>query len=304
MSAESLINEASGSYPKSLLTGTGSAPRFGVNKWLSEHAIIDYLTEEEIPEYAVFHNKPVIIKNHREITKSPDDGFQSILVATQSRLIIAIGRICNDEGFSIEYNSIKNIFVKNEGNLLLPIRIEIVLSNKQVSFPVINGMKDQVPKLINYVKEKSDIPLSAPSYRVGLTKSGNNISDQKLQNDSEWLNCSPTEFEHKIAQVWKYSGYDVDVTSPNHDRGVDVIAARDGNRILIQAKQYDPHKNNKVGIATVQRTAGLLADPQMDADRVVVVTSSMFTDSAIERANQIHPLSLIDGRGLRYLSND
>jgi restriction system protein len=72
------------------------------------------------------------------------------------------------------------------------------------------------------------------------------------------------------------------------DGGYDVDARNGDERILIQAKRHQ----NRVGVKAVRETAGLLEIE--DADRVVVVTSSSFTNT-VEKTGRIE---LLDGKQL------
>jgi len=118
--------------------------------------------------------------------------------------------------------------------------------------------------------------------------------------DGEWtsddlLSCSHREFEVLIADLWREGGFDARTTKYVQDYNVDVIAQADGTRELVQAKQYKP--GNKVGVRTVQRTAGLLVE--FDADSVAVVTSSSFTENARESVERMsEQVRLVDGEQL------
>lgn len=122
-------------------------------------------------------------------------------------------------------------------------------------------------------------------------------------SDGEWtqtdlLDCSHREFEVLVADLWREGGFDARATKYVQDFNIDVIAESDSRRELIQAKQYKP--GNKVGVGTVQRTAGLLVE--FDADSVAVVTSSSFTANARESVDRMdEQVRLVDGEKLRDL---
>lgn len=100
--------------------------------------------------------------------------------------------------------------------------------------------------------------------------------------------CDPVEFERVVAALWSEMGYSTKVTQRAKDGGYDVDARKKDKRILIQAKRHQ----NRVGVKTVRETAGLLEIE--DADRVVVVTSSSFTNT-VEKTDRIE---LLDGKQL------
>lgn len=105
-------------------------------------------------------------------------------------------------------------------------------------------------------------------------------------------NLSPTEFEQLVASFYSAQGYSTQVTKQSADRGIDIIARRDGEKLAIQAKRYTG--SNKVGRPTIQKIVG--AATQANADRAAVVTTSEFTDTAISAAQEFGPqVELIDG---------
>jgi hypothetical protein len=112
---------------------------------------------------------------------------------------------------------------------------------------------------------------------------------------------TPRSFEEYVADVWRASGYTCRLTERSRDSGVDVVADRGDERLLIQVKRYT---NRDVGIETVQRLAGLLVDDEFDASRVLLVTTSGFTAAAKRRAGRISNLELVDGAGLVSRGSD
>jgi hypothetical protein len=106
----------------------------------------------------------------------------------------------------------------------------------------------------------------------------------------------PEEFEHFVAELWEQDGWDTNVTQQSKDAGVDIIATRDSpvaQKAAIQVKRYA--KSNRVGSADVQQYSALKR--QEDADFVAVVTSSSFTKSAHERAEELN-VRLVDSEDL------
>ena len=82
------------------------------------------------------------------------------------------------------------------------------------------------------------------------------------------------EFEYFLCTYFKELGYKVRTTPTVNDYGADVIAYKEGEKIVIQAKRY---KEN-VGIKAVQEVIG--AREYYKADKAMVVTSSYFTPNA------------------------
>lgn len=84
------------------------------------------------------------------------------------------------------------------------------------------------------------------------------------------------EFEHKVGQVLADLGYRTRVTRASGDYGADVMAQRDGQRVVIQAKCYGAGR--RVGVEAVQQAASAMAF--YGADRAMVVTNRDFTQPA------------------------
>lgn len=82
------------------------------------------------------------------------------------------------------------------------------------------------------------------------------------------------EFEYFLCTYFKELGYKAKTTPMVNDYGADVIASKDGEKIVIQAKRY---KEN-VGIKAVQEVIG--AREYYKADKAIVITSSYFTPNA------------------------
>lgn len=87
------------------------------------------------------------------------------------------------------------------------------------------------------------------------------------------------EFENFVCTLYKKMGYNAYVTQTSGDQGLDVIAEKNGKRIGIQAKCYA----STVGNSAIQEAVA--GKSYYNCDRVVVVTNSSFTKSAISLAN-------------------
>lgn len=120
---------------------------------------------------------------------------------------------------------------------------------------------------------------------------GNGEIIQRLQSMGNF------EFERFIAELWEERGWDTQVTTQSNDLGVDVVATQSvpyHEKELIQAKRYQ--RGNRVGSPELQQYAALLQQEQ-DADKVIVVCTSGFTDSALAVADDTN-VKCIDGTGL------
>jgi HJR/Mrr/RecB family endonuclease len=89
-------------------------------------------------------------------------------------------------------------------------------------------------------------------------------------------NMTATEFEHYCAEELRRGGWDARVTMASRDQGVDVIAEKEGVRIVVQCKLYkSPVWNKAVQEIVAART-------HENADYGIVVTNNSFTSSANE----------------------
>jgi HJR/Mrr/RecB family endonuclease len=102
---------------------------------------------------------------------------------------------------------------------------------------------------------------------------------------------SGPEFETYVGRILTKCGYRVSGTPATGDQGADLIAERDGRKIIIQAKRYDDTVGNKA----VQEVLGALSF--YGGDEGWVVTNSTFTPSAKALAQKAN-VKLIDGAGL------
>ena len=107
-------------------------------------------------------------------------------------------------------------------------------------------------------------------------------------------------FEHLLADIWSASGYDTQVTPAGADRGIDVIATKDNERVLIQAKRYA--SGNKVGAPDIREYSALYQ--QEGATDVIVATTSEFTSNALELAPQIGVTPVNGQKLVEMIGND
>lgn len=117
---------------------------------------------------------------------------------------------------------------------------------------------------------------------------------QRLQELDEY------EFEQFIADLWERRGWNTSVTTATNDQGIDVIATRDepySEKELIQAKRYK--QGNRIGGPELQQYGSLHHHGQ-DVDKVIVVTTSDFTDSALSEADKSN-VKPINGRTLAQM---
>jgi len=121
--------------------------------------------------------------------------------------------------------------------------------------------------------------------------------ENKYNSDADRLtNMSWQEFEMLVSYFFKKQGYSVsECGGGGPDGGVDLRLKKNGKKILVQCKHW---KTFKVGVRTVREQLGIMTAER--AAQVIIVTSGLFTDEAIEFASNQH-ITLIDGIKLRKI---
>lgn len=107
---------------------------------------------------------------------------------------------------------------------------------------------------------------------------------------------TPVEFEIFCAEELRNTGWNVRVTKKSHDQGVDVVAEKDGMRVVIQCKLYSQPVGNKA----VQEVVAAKAYEQ--AYYGVVVTNNSYTSTA-EQLAAINGIRLLHYSDLQNLHN-
>ena len=114
-----------------------------------------------------------------------------------------------------------------------------------------------------------------------------------LANNFE--NVDPFEFERFISNLLKKMGYNTEVTRRTGDYGVDVIAEKNGEKIVVQVKRW----KNPVPPAEINKLLGAMRN--FRADRAIFVTTSRFTKNARYIADRNPEIELWDMEKLRLL---
>lgn len=108
------------------------------------------------------------------------------------------------------------------------------------------------------------------------------------QKIDELIEFSPREFEEYVTELLKHSGYEsVELTPYINDKGLDVIAYKDGVKFGIQCKRY----KGTVGSPEIQTFLGALSHAK--ADKGLFITTGMFSFEAEKMASE-HPIVLIN----------
>jgi HJR/Mrr/RecB family endonuclease len=144
------------------------------------------------------------------------------------------------------------------------------------------------------VREQAVFPLYVADLRaaVELLVSTAIESEPALQAFCD--NMTPAEFEGYCAEELRQAGWNARVTLQSRDQGVDVVAEKNGVRIVVQCKLY----SGPVGNKAVQEAAAGRAHEK--ADYGAVVTNNRYT-SAAEQLAATNSVLLIHYRDLRNI---
>jgi restriction system protein len=124
--------------------------------------------------------------------------------------------------------------------------------------------------------------------RVALFADVQEGSSPSVLNNMTWQ-----EFEMLVGEAFRRGGYTVSETGGGGaDGGVDLVLRKDGEKFLVQCKQW---KAFKVGVATIRELYGVMAAG--GAAGGFVVTSGVFTQEAKAFAEGRN-IDLIDGSEL------
>jgi restriction system protein len=100
------------------------------------------------------------------------------------------------------------------------------------------------------------------------------------------------DFEHLMAEGFRREGFTSNMTDPGPDGGVDLILTRDGQRWLVQCKQW---QTRRAGVKPVRELAGVAS--VAGADGAIFVCSGDCTSGARAFARRAG-VRLIDGSAL------
>ena len=100
-------------------------------------------------------------------------------------------------------------------------------------------------------------------------------------------------FELLVGELFRRRGYAVVETPAGADGGIDLVARRDGETVLVQCKHW---RSRDVGVTVVREVFGVVT--AREASGGAVVTGGRFTAEAVKFARQVN-IELIDGALLR-----
>ncbi len=117
----------------------------------------------------------------------------------------------------------------------------------------------------------------------------NDLYSRIIQSPDVLYRIDSREFEYLVADIFTKHGFDVELTPPTRDGGVDLIACRKDNitgpnLYFIECKHWRQAK--KVGVAIVRQILGITYS--QPSTKGLIVTSSYFTTPAkhLEQTNK------------------
>lgn len=113
--------------------------------------------------------------------------------------------------------------------------------------------------------------------------------------DNPLVDISWHEFELLVGEYFRRQGYSVEETEGGADGGVDLIIIRNGEKYLVQCKQW---KAYKVGVKIVRELLGVMVGS--GATGGFVITSGDFTEDAMSFA-KANNIELLDGKVLQQM---
>ena len=151
--------------------------------------------------------------------------------------------------------------------------------------PLFKAIHDQHPLLLQKIKLDSKRLDKIKAEKKALEKKENEERLKELDKQRKIVelgladrfeNFTPREFEELIGVLFERMGYNVEIGSYVNDMGVDVVARKENEVILIETKKWK--EGNNVGNDIVRSVLGGMW--KVDANKAIVVTSSDFTVSA------------------------
>jgi predicted Mrr-cat superfamily restriction endonuclease len=111
--------------------------------------------------------------------------------------------------------------------------------------------------------------------------------DPNFLHQLDWRNL-----EELVAGAYRQSGWDVILTPPQGDGGIDIIATRSDLgqlRFIDQCKAYGP--NHPVGVDEVREMVGVL-DRERNVTKGIITTTSTFTSGSEKEYGYLMPYRL------------
>lgn len=157
--------------------------------------------------------------------------------------------------------------------------LERYLLEKNINLKTDKGHREIFSLLASYIQEKEE----------GLTRESIKKEPQKLAN------LTGAEFEKLVYRLYIAMGYSTEWIGKSGDQGGDLIANKNGERLLIQAKCY---RDWSTGNGAVQQVVAAMK--YYDCKESVVITTSYFTPEAIA-LSKVNNVDLISKKRLQEM---
>lgn len=148
--------------------------------------------------------------------------------------------------------------------------------------------KEILPNIYEVEKQRNTVDKGAVPEHKSESFSAKMIYDLYINN--------PTSFELFCAELFEAGGFSTRLTPPVNDGGFDIKMNKDGKTYIVECKCFS--KTNSVGRPIIQKIVG--ANVIEKADQMIVITTSVFTKSAVDYAKESN-VKLIDGKKLEEL---
>ncbi|MCX6788652.1 MAG: restriction endonuclease [Candidatus Jorgensenbacteria bacterium] len=116
-----------------------------------------------------------------------------------------------------------------------------------------------------------------------------------LKDPQKFVNLTGPDFERLLWRLFEAIGFKVEIIGRTGDQGGDLIAIKDGERFLIQAKAYN---NSSTGNDSVQQVVAAMK--YYDCTKAMVITTSRFTSEAVVLAKK-NEIELVSKNHLQEL---
>lgn len=144
---------------------------------------------------------------------------------------------------------------------------------EEIGYFIANHIEPKIlPDEIKYFTDQR-VALGMFIDRMAAENAEKNLVYRQFRED-----MTPSEYETFCAEALKSGGWDARVTMQSRDQGVDVVAEKDGLRVVLQCKFYARPVGNKA----VQEIVAARNHEQ--ADYGVVVSNNRYTEAAEQLA--------------------
>jgi HJR/Mrr/RecB family endonuclease len=163
------------------------------------------------------------------------------------------------------------------------------------------ALPKEIEIVINKIAKKEGHSIPEQLLNACLTEAfkdyHEHTKESSLPRDTDFSKMTGLDFETYVARVLQHNGFEsIRGTPVTGDQGADLIATKDGKKIIVQAKRYEGTVGNKA----VQEVLSAVAF--YGGDQGWVITNSTFTTSAKQLAQRTG-IILVDGHDLDRMAS-